>query len=185
MSTSARDRDSIIYEELFRTHFSSLCYFARKYVADFDTSKEIVHKVFVSIWENRADFDFDKPAKSYLFTSVHNRCMNYLRDQKKFASSENIDDPEKYTHHAVDADQMESAELEARIWKAIDTLPDRCKEIFVLSRFEEKKYGEIATHLGISVKTVETQMSKALSLLREHLKDYIYVLLLFIVKRLW
>lgn len=167
------------YEQMFRTYFAPLCYFAGKYISDRDTCKEIVHKVFISIWENRENFDFEKPAKSYLHTAVYNRCMNFIRDHKK---TESTDNEIILNMGEDDASNMQSAELEARIWEAIDSLPEKCREVFILNRFEEKKYSEIAMHLDISVKTVETQISKALKVLREHLKDYIHLFIFFILK---
>jgi RNA polymerase sigma-70 factor (ECF subfamily) len=168
---------------MFRTYFTSLCYFAQKYIPDLDTSKEIVHTIFISIWEKRAEFDFEKPAKSYLFTSVYNRCMNYIRNQKKFVDSENSEI--LLENEAIHNDHLEAAELESRIWKVINELPEKCREVFVLNRFEGKKYAEIADHLNISVKTVEAQMSKALRVLRDHLKDYIHLILFILIKNLW
>jgi RNA polymerase sigma-70 factor (ECF subfamily) len=185
LSITLEDKVSKKYEEMFRTYFSSLCYFAQKYIQDLDASKEIVHKIFVAIWENRASFDFDKPAKSYLFTSVYNRCMNYIRDRKKFTTTENLETQDISEGGALNSDHLETAELESKIWKAINSLPEKCKEVFILNRFEGKKYGEIAEFLGISVKTVETQMSKALKVLRDNLKDYAHFLFFFILKNLW
>jgi RNA polymerase sigma-70 factor, ECF subfamily len=182
LTATPEDIYRIKYEEMFRSYFASLCYFAQKYVADLDSSKEIVHKVFVNIWENRAGFDFEKPAKSYLFTSVYNRCMNYLRDQKKFVTDNNSESYENSKEVSVNEDHLEAAELENQIWNVINTLPEKCKEIFVLNRFDGKKYNEIAEHLNISIKTVETQMSKALSVLRDGLKDYIHVFILVVIK---
>jgi RNA polymerase sigma-70 factor, ECF subfamily len=173
------------YEELFRTYFISLCYFARKYIPDPDESKEIVHAVFVNIWEKKEEFDFEKPAKSYLFTAVYNRCMNYIRDRKKFVDPGDNLIPEPQDANSMNSDHLEAAELESRIWQIINSLPEKCKEVFVLNRFEGKKYSEIADHLNISVKTVETQMSKALKTLRDNLKDYIHLLLFFLLKNLW
>src|SRR5512136_2462210 len=72
------------FELLFREHFTGMCYFARKYTGDLDSAREIVHTVFIRVWANRAEFDWDKPARSYLFTSVYNRSMNFIRDNKKF-----------------------------------------------------------------------------------------------------
>ena len=170
------------FEEIFRTHFSQLVYFAQKYISDFDTCREIVHSIFISVWEKRHDFDFSKPAKSYLFTSVYNRCMNHLRDQKKFADNDGA--MEQLEMGEAENTQIEAAELESRIWQVIDSLPEKCREIFVLNRFEEKKYAEIASELNISVKTVETQMSKALKVLREKLKDYLIILWIILLKLL-
>ena len=169
-------------EEMFKLYFSSLTYFARKYISDLDSSKEIVHKVFISVWENRENFDFEKPAKSYLFTAVYNRCMNHLRDNSKFNTTDALLQTELMYSESDSSEMIEAAELESAIWKVINSLPQRCREIFVLSRFEGKKYTEIADHFNISVKTVETQMSKALLVLRDNLKDYLHLFLLFVLK---
>lgn len=169
------------FEELFREHFTGLVYFAQKYLGDQDTSKEVVHSVFLKIWENRQDFNWEKPAKSYLFTSVYNRSMNKIRDNKKFVESiDTAESPEIETGEFHDT--MELSELESKINRVIESLPEKCREVFKLNRFEGKKYAEIADKLGISVKTVETQMSKALKILKTELKDYIYLFLLFLLK---
>ncbi|MBI9067661.1 MAG: RNA polymerase sigma-70 factor [Salinivirgaceae bacterium] len=170
------------FEELFRNHFTGLCYFAQKYLGDMDSSKDIVHAVFVKIWENRHEFEFEKPAKSYLFTSVYNRSMNFIRDHKKFADAEDFDAHAASLETGEFYDSMEVAELEGRIKQAIAKLPEKCREVFELNRFEGKKYAEIAAHLNISIKTVENQMSKALKVMREELKDYLYIFILFILK---
>jgi len=172
------------FEKLFREHFTALCYFARKYLGDLDSSKEIVHSVFVRIWENRAEFEWDKPAKSYLFTAVYNRSMNFIRDNRKFMAHDTSDLKEDGAGSAGFTDTLEVAELEGRIKTALRRLPEKCREVFELNRFEGRKYAEIADHLNISVKTVETQMSKALKILKEELKDYLYIFLLFILKNM-
>ncbi len=169
------------FEKLFRENFTGLVYFAQKYLGDQDTSKEIVHSVFLKIWENRTGFDWEKPAKSYLFTSVYNRSMNRIRDNKKFV--EPVDTAESPEIEAGEFhDTMELSELESKINRVIESLPEKCREVFKLNRFEGKKYGEIADILGISIKTVETQMSKALKVLKTELKDYIYLFVLFLLK---
>ena len=170
------------FEVLFREYFSALCFFAKKYITDTDSCKEIVHSVFLKIWENRNDFDWEKPAKSYLFTSVYNRSMNFIRDNKKFDYSEDLSNNTLVENAGSFSDTMEIAELEGRIKTALRKLPEKCREVFELSRFGGKKYSEIAEHLNISVKTVETQMSKALKILKEELKDYLYILILFLLK---
>jgi RNA polymerase sigma-70 factor (ECF subfamily) len=181
------NRDIILkhkFEALFREHFTGLCYFAQKYTNDLDSAKEIAHSVFIRIWENRSEFDWDKPAKSYLFTSVYNRSLNYIRDNKRFISHEEATKHHLVMDESVYSDNLESAELEDRIKSALQSLPEKCKEIFELSRFENKKYSEIAEHLNISVKTVETQMSKALHILKEELKDYLTIILLMLLKNM-
>lgn len=165
------------FEKLFREHFTGLCYFAQKYLGDLDSSKEIVHNVFVKIWENKHNFEWEKPAKSYLFTSVYNRSMNFIRDNKKFTSSDANEIQANILETIEFSDTMEIAELEVRIQQALKKLPEKCREVFELNRFQGKKYAEIAKHLNISVKTVETQMSKALKVMKVELRDYIYTIL--------
>ena len=116
------------FEALFREHFTGLTYFAQKYLGDMDSSKEIVHAVFVKIWENRHEFEWEKPAKSYLFTSVYNRSMNYIRDNKKFTNPEDEEAHEASLETGEFTDTMEFAELEGKIKQAIAKLPEKCRE---------------------------------------------------------
>jgi RNA polymerase sigma-70 factor (ECF subfamily) len=110
--------------------------------------------------------------KTYLSTTVRNKCLNYLRDNKKF-NREILDLEGLLSEKAyVPADRLVEAEIRNRIGQAIAALPERCREIFVLNRHENMKYQEIANHLEISVKTVETQMSKALQHMRDHLREF-------------
>lgn len=172
------------FEGLFREHFTGLCYFARKYTGDLDSAREIVHVVFIRIWESRSEFDWDKPVKSYLFTSVYNRSMNFIRDNRKFLNHEDAYRQNLVVDESAYSDHLEVAELEEKIRKALRKLPEKCREVFELSRFEGRKYTEIATHLNISVKTVETQMSKALHILKTELKDYLVIMLFLLLKNI-
>lgn len=162
------------YEKLFHTlftaHFMPLAGYANKLVQDYDLAKDIVHNVFTTLWENREDTDFESPVKPYLYRSVHNRCLNALRDRKRTTAPTDFlllpdSDP--------DQELMNSTELESHIHRILESLPEKCREVFRLSRFEELKYSEIAERLGISVKTVEAQMSKAIRIFREQLVDYL------------
>lgn len=161
------------FEYLFKTYFPSLKHFARKYVPDNDTAKEIAHDVFLNLWEKRNSLDSSSSLKSYLFTSVYNRCMNYIRDQRKFNKDDQVFNRVEQEKQEIPYDHLETMELESRIIEALNNLPARCREIFMLSRFEGISYAEIAERLGLSVKTVETQMSKALKILREKLSEYL------------
>lgn len=174
--------DKNAFEQLFKQHFSSLVYFARKYVKDLDSSKEIVHDVYVNLWEKRDTINPEKALKSYLFTAVHNRCLNFIRDNKKF--NRNIEDlgTIEINYSQASDDNLTSEELSDKINKTIENLPEKCREVFMLSRFGDLKYNEIADQLGISVKTVEAQMSKALKVLRDQLKEYITILILLLVQ---
>jgi RNA polymerase sigma-70 factor (ECF subfamily) len=166
------------FENLFKDFFTPLCYFARKYVSDIDSAKEIVHDVFINLWEKRDSIDPEKSIKSYLYTSVNNRCLNHIRDNKKFDKENTEIELINEEHNSVSTDSMEEDELKAKINKSINNLPEKCRKVFVLSRYEELKYHEIAERLEISVKTVEAQMSKALKILRENLKEYVMLIIL-------
>lgn len=161
------------FEQLFREFFTPLMAFARKILGDEEDAREVVHQVFINLWEKRAKLDLSTSLKSYLFTAVHHRSLNVIRDRKKFSSAEVPDMSGEWDVSA----QIESMELEKKILDTIDNLPDKCREIFTLNRFEGLKYGEIAQQLDISVKTVENQMSKALKILREQLGKYLTLLL--------
>ena len=166
------------FERLFRTYFVPLSYFASKYVNDLDDAKEIVHNVFLRIWENRDSFDWNQPAKSYLYTAVYKRSLNHIRDRKKMYNYEIADLLENYTADPSYETNIENSELEFQIRTALNKLPGRCREIFELSRSQGKKYSEIASILDLSVKTVEAQMSKALQILRTELKDFLLIILI-------
>lgn len=163
--------DKPLFEQLFREHFAPLCHFAAQFVQDTDSARDITQKVFIKLWENREHIDPQKSIRSYLYTSVRNRCLNYLRDQKKFRSQ--ILDVEAMEGVLFfEEDNPGLSDLEDQIARALESLPDKCRQVFELSRFQDKKYKEIAEELNISEKTVEAHMSKALKILKEQLKEY-------------
>jgi RNA polymerase sigma-70 factor (ECF subfamily) len=169
------DRDA--FEQYFRTHFEALANFALGYLNNRDTSVDIVQEVFVNLWKKRDSISPDKNVKSYLFISVKHRCLNYIRDHKKFRS--HFLDTEVELEVPVETpDEMERDEVARQIGEALDKLPEKCRQIFELSRFEELKYREIAERLGVSVKTVEAQMSKALKILTRELRGLTGIFLL-------
>jgi len=168
------------FEELFRSFFPPLMVFAKKILGNEDDAREVVQKVFISIWEKRQEIDLSVSMKSYLFTSVHNRSLNMIRDRKKFSSAEVPDVAGEWDVSSV----IESMELEEKIMAVIRDLPEKCRQVFEMNRFDGLKYSEIAKELKISVKTVENQMSKALKILREKLGKYMTILLWLILNAL-
>jgi len=155
-----------------------LSFFALEYVKDHDIAREIVQDAFAKLWEKRDTIKLEKSPKSYLGTSVRNRCLNYLRDHKKFDRSilefEGLGDGHDYEEH----DHLVAEELRNRIEEATNELPDKCRQVFLKNRVEHMKYKEIADELDISVKTVEAQMSKALRIMRDKLSEFITLFLI-------
>ena len=168
--------DTKAFEVLFKTYYPVLCIYAKKIVNDLDEARDIVQDVFVKIYDNRATMEINTSVKSYLYRSVHNACLNHL---KRKNTHNNHNEYLKYqTRWSDNHDTMEQAELEEKIWNIIQGLPEQCRRIFTMNRFEDLKNKEIAEKLGISIRTVETQISKALKVLREHLADFLMTFLL-------
>jgi len=174
---SIRTGDSGAFEKLFNTYCQRLINFSRRYVWDKQTAENIVQDIFLKIWQNRTNLDPSKMIKSYLFTAVKNKSIKHLRhaDVRK-REIETIsdfldanDNPEK---------ELDEKEIALKVHQAINELPEKCREIFSMSRFDKLKYIEIANILDISVKTVETQMGRALKKLRERLKTFITIIII-------
>lgn len=176
------------FDALFRSYYQYLCNYAFQMLKEREASEEVVQEMFFSLWEKRQQIDIHTSPKSYLFRSVHNRCLNIIK---------HIDIREQYKDHnekriALDEQEVHSKaeenELSALIAKSVNELPTERKKIFQLSRYEGLKNKEIADTLGISIKTVENQMGKALKFLREQLSEYLPVTLagavIYIIKQI-
>lgn len=178
-TTAYRIGDETAFEKLFRQFHPSLCRYAFTIVKDIDGAEEIVQDVFVRIWEKRDQIEFTVSAKSYLYRAVHNACLNAVSKNKKEVRMDEV--PLKIVHQsAAPSADFQTRELEAEIAKALDQLPEQCRKVFELSRYGNLKYREIAEMQGISVKTVENQMGKALRILREQLAAYLPIAIPFI-----
>ena len=172
--------DKVSFEDLFKTYFKPLTAFAFKFVNDIDEAKSIVHDVFMKLWEKKDEIDMSKSVKSYLYTSVNNKSLNYIRDNKKFNRNENVFDNQSSSAPNVE-EELSSLEVQKKIDASLNSLNPKVKRIFEMSRYEGLKYKEIAEELNLSVKTVETHMSTALKVLRKNLKEYLTVILLLIL----
>lgn len=169
----ASSLDKATFEKLFRDEFKGLVLFAMHYVKDYEAAREIVQEAFIMLWNKRDQIDPSRPVKTYISTTVRNRSLNYLRDNKKFDTRLLAQEKLYPLASYEQADKLTEKELQGQIEEAIAELPDRCREVFLLSRYENLRYQEIADKLQISIKTVETQMSKALQHLRIRLKEYL------------
>ncbi|QGY43484.1 RNA polymerase sigma-70 factor [Maribellus comscasis] len=164
-----KNGDLTAFSSLFDKTYTHLCFFANKYISDLDKSRSIVQQIFVDLWVKREKIKIHSSPKSYLYNTVKNRCIDYLRKENKIILGT---ESQENTKSVPFQDLVEEAELNDRINLAINQLPEKCREIFTLCRFDGLKYAEIAEKLNISVKTVEMQMGIALKKLRKNLSDY-------------
>lgn len=168
------------FEQLFKLHFSFLCNFARQYVVDEAIAQDICQKVFIALWEKRATIDPNQSIKSYLFTAVKNRCLNYLRDHQKYRSKI-LDIDCGDIELGFEEDHFSAIELQNHIEDALSQLPPKCRQVFEMSRFQGMKYKEISDELDIAQKTVEAHMTKAMKHLKAALKNYLTFLLIWLM----
>jgi RNA polymerase sigma-70 factor (ECF subfamily) len=169
--------DITAFEMLFRTYYKPLCNYAYSFVQDKDEAEEIVQATFLSVWEKRDTLAIHTGVKPYLYAMVRNASLNILKHEK--IKQQHVAGELAVAERSVESvtRTVMASELESRIYIALDKLPEQCRLVFKLSRFEELKYAEIAEQLNISIKTVENQMGKALKIMREQLKDYLPLLI--------
>ena len=175
----------IRFEDVYLSYFSKMKYFAKEYVISEEDAENIVQDVFVELWENKKMLNMHMNLIAYLFTTIKNKCLNHLRHklvvqetasklQEEYTISlrMNLDSLE-----AFDNNLFSDQDIEKIISRALDTLSEKCRTIFIMSKIEGKKQKEIAQELNISINTIETQMGIAYKKLRIELKDYFPILL--------
>lgn len=177
------------FEEVFVNYYPFLQKFAEGYVSNKDEASDIVQSVFLSFWERKEKLKEDTNLNNYLITLTKNQCLNYIKHLKAKQTylqnqSYNVNELllNYYALEKLNENKLILNELSAMIESAINSLPEQCKEIFRMSRFENMKYHEIAEKLSISVKTVEKKMSISLEILRTVLKDYLFLFLLLYIR---
>jgi RNA polymerase sigma-70 factor (ECF subfamily) len=171
------------FEAIFNQYQHALVSFAASYVKRREDANDIVQSVFLNLWERRSKLQPDTNIAAYLFTITRNNCLNFLNHLK--AQSNYLSVQENNWHEiqlniyaleAFNASELDYEALELKLRKAIESLPEQCSTVFMLSRFKGLKYTEIAARLNISVKTVEKKMSIALSHLRSELKNFYFII---------
>lgn len=171
--------DQSAFEMIFKNHYKPLCNYAFTFLHDRDEAEEIVQATFLAVWEKKETITIESSLKAYLYRAVRNSCLNARKHikikQKHTEETMHIAD---HTHEGV-LESVISSELDVKIGAAIMTLPEQCRLVFKLSRFENLKYQEIADQLNISIKTVENQIGKALKIMREQLSEYLPLLIIF------
>ena len=172
--------ESLQFERVFKSEFKNLHSYACSILKDEASAEEIVQQVFYKLWEKRDSLNELQSVPAYLYRSVHNDCLNFIKHSKvKAAHVAHTVNTSKES--GIHADQVTLKELQQRIDKAVNELPEQCRAVFQMSRFEDLKYKEIADRMSISVKTVENHMGKALRTLRVKLAEFLPVLVLLFI----
>ncbi|GAB3517836.1 RNA polymerase sigma-70 factor [Emticicia fontis] len=163
-------------EMLFATYYSPVLLYSMTMVKDRDDAEDIVQQAFISLWQKMDMTDFHTSARAYLYKTVYNASLDFLKHEKVKRRHET-----EAIHHADSVQYWhrdENEDIYTKLENTIETLPEQCRRIFKMSRVDGLKYREIAAELSISEKTVENQMGKALKILRGHLKNYYPLLLI-------
>lgn len=183
-----RDGQEEAYKYLFDHHYSVLCHIAAQYIHDDFLAETIVGDVIFHMWEIRDNLKIESSLRSYMVQSVRHSCLDYLKSQ--YVQREHIgvtrDISDLPMTHALEHEenplgQLLENELEDIIAEAIERLPEDCRTVFKMSRFEGRKYQEIAKMLGITVNTVKYHLKHAMSLLRKDLKKYMKIAILLFI----
>lgn len=166
-----RQGDAGQFESLFRSSYVSLVRYAKTILKDHDSSEEIVQDLFCRLWQNKENLKIETSLNGYLFRAVHNRCLHMIEHNrvvdkhvKEMTDKErvNLENP---------VEEIQYKELQSKIARILEKLPERCGKIFCMNRFEGLKYSEIAEKLSVSVKTVEANMGRALKEFRNALTE--------------
>ncbi len=174
--------DEMAFEGLFKSFFAELTIYATRFVEDRENAEEIVQDIFFNLWNNRLKLNINTSIKAYLYTTVRNTCLNLIKHKKVESKYREYFSRQLHEDELQPEDWMDGNELQEKITATIEKLPPERKKVFVMSRFDNLKYKEIAEKLDISVKTVENQMGKALKFLREELKEFLPLLIFLLMK---
>ena len=162
------------FEYLFKSYYKPLCNYAFQILKNQVYAEEVVEELFVRLWENRSKTDVQQSFKSYLYRSTYNSCMNYLRKQKNeqkyrdfFLHHLSPESTSLETNESYPLTSIIDRELEKEMHEVIESLPEKCRIIFKMSRFDEKSHEEIANEINVTVNTVKTQIVRALNKIRE------------------
>lgn len=181
VNTAINTYNDVAFEQLFKAHYKALHAYANMLLKDIDAAEEVVQSMFLKLWEKRDLLEVQTSVKAYLYKCIYNDSLNLLKHEQVKTKYQDFTVHTMNTHHEAASNRVELSELQKELRLAMEALPEQCRIIFQMSRFEELKYKEIAERLGISVKTVENQMGKALKILRLKLVDFLVLILLGLV----
>ena len=170
------------FEQIYYRLQPRLYAYCRKYVDDGEQARDIVQECFANLWDNQTEVSVSH--ESYLFRAVHNRCISHFRSLKTHTNYETsvkqaLKESEIHPEVPDPLTELYMKEINELLQHCIDKLPEKCRMIFVMSRYRNMKNQEIATELGISIRTVEAQIYHALKVIKEELKDYLPLIILY------
>ncbi|HEY5469534.1 MAG TPA: RNA polymerase sigma-70 factor [Bacteroidales bacterium] len=166
-----RQGDVKQFESLFRSSYASLVRYAKTLIKDQDSAEEIVQDLFFRLWQDKEKIKIESSLNGYLFRSVHNKCLHYIEHNRVVERHAEEISARQRDSQETPSDILHYKELQARVAKILERLPERCGRVFCMSRFEGLKYSEIAEKLSVSIKTVESNMGRALKEFRKELTE--------------
>jgi RNA polymerase sigma-70 factor, ECF subfamily len=171
-------QNELAFEKVFKRYYKALHAYAYTIVKNEDVADDMVQQVFYRMWNSAERVNIQSSIAAYLYRAVYNESLNYVKHQKIVLAHQKETAPYMKSERDTAAGKIIHKELEQKLRQALNALPEQCRTVFQLSRFENLKYQEIAEQLGISVKTVENQMGKALKIMRVQLIDLLPFILL-------
>ncbi len=175
--------DEETFSGLFRKYYEPLYFFAGRFVKDPSTAESLVQDVFVILWENKEKISIKTSVKAYLYTAVKNSCINFIKRENFFSSVENNDEYHDTNYKSPDS-KLEEKEITTAIHTAINKLPEKCRQIFMMCKYDDLSYAEIAELQNISINTVKTQLKRAVKSLTKNLA-HLRSFLIFIQFMFW
>lgn len=178
-----KNGDELAFEKVFKANHSQIVGFCNQFISDLDKAKSLTQEVFLNLWLNRGKIETLNGIKAFLYTFAKSSCLNYIRHRKVISKYEDkhLQKKEEELNREVlesfDFNSLEFSELEELIQQAINDLPEKCRQVFIMSRLDGKKNKEISEELDISVKAVEANMTRALKTLKSKLSEYLPVIL--------
>ena len=178
-----KNGDELAFEKIFKSNHRQIIGFCNQFITDWDKAQSLAQEAFINLWLNREKIETLNGIKAFLYTYAKSSCLNYIRHRKVISKYEDLqlqskeDQLNREVLESFDFNSLEFTELEELIMRSINELPDQCRRVFMLSRFEGKMNKEIADDLNISIKSVEANITRALKTLRTDLADYLPVIL--------
>lgn len=181
--------DEKAFETIFNSNYNRIVGFCNQFTNDIDKAKSHAQETFLNLWLNRSKINTLNGIRSFLYTYAKSSCLNFLRHERVVSNYNDKqlqikeDQLNREVLESFDFDSLEFSELEELIQQSINELPLKCRQVFMMSRFDGKMNKEIAEELGISIKTVEANLTRALKTLKANLSEYLPVILVQVIMK--